>query len=196
MKLLIFLLIILLMLFLIPIPIKISIFYSNEDYYIKLYKSKIISKKDKINADKTTKFTELFINKYKKSNLKDKFSGIIKSKVFLSIITKELKKNKFKPILKFNGYADYSLGDAGNTALFLGIISYFLPIFYKFLLLFFKIKKSKLPVNPVSKDLKFVELYFQSIMFISLGQVIYIFIIFIKSVLKSKEVSLAREIYE
>ena len=140
MKLLIFLLIILLMLFLIPIPIKISIFYSNEDYYIKLYKSKIISKKDKINADKTTKFTELFINKYKKSNLKDKFSGIIKSKVFLSIITKELKKNKFKPILKFNGYADYSLGDAGNTALFLGIISYFLPIFYKFLLLFFKIK--------------------------------------------------------
>ena len=65
MKLLIFLLIILLMLFLIPIPIKISIFYSNEDYYIKLYKSKIISKKDKINADKTTKFTELFINKYK-----------------------------------------------------------------------------------------------------------------------------------
>lgn len=196
MKILIFLLIILLVLFLIPIPIKVSIFYSKEDYYIKVYKRKVLSKKDRVELDETLNNTKSFIDKFKKSDLKDRLSGIIKSKVFLNIITKELKKNKFKPTLKFNGYANYSLGDAGNTALFLGIISCFLPIFYKFLLLLFKIKKSKLPVNPVFKDFKFFELYFQSIMFISLGQVIYIFIIFIKSVLKSKEVSLAREIYE
>lgn len=196
MKILIFLLIILLVLFLIPIPIKLSIFYSKEDYYIKLYKRKILSKKDRVELDESLNNTKAFIDKFKKSNLKDRLSETIKSKVFFNIITKELKKNKFKPTLKFNGYSDYSLGDAANTALFLGFISCFLPIFYKFLLLFFKIKKSKLPVNPVFKDFKFFEFYFQSIMFISLGQVIYILIIFIKSVLKSKEVSLAREIYE
>lgn len=196
MKILILLLSIIFIIFLIPLPIKVSIFYSNKDYYIKLYKYEIISKG---NRDKTHKFMKKmysFANTCRTSKFKEKFSEIIFSKNFSKIIVCKLKKNKYKPKLKFNGYLNYSLGDSDDTALFYGVISSFAPFLYRFLCLFFRIKKSNLSINPIFKDSKFINLNYKSIIFISLGQIIYICIIFIKSILKSKEVSLLRENYD
>lgn len=196
MKILILLFFIIFIIFLIPLPIKFSIFYSDKDYYIKLYKYKIISKGNKGKTHKFIKNVCSFTNTCRKSRLKEEFNDVILSKSFFKILVSKLKKNKYKPRLKFNGYLNYSLGDSHNTALFYGVISSFFPAIYRFLCLFFKIKKSNLSINPIFKDSKFINLNYESIMFISLGQVIYIFIIFIKSLLKSKEVSLLREIYD
>ncbi|MBM7835905.1 DUF2953 domain-containing protein [Clostridium sardiniense] len=196
MKILILLLSIIFIIFLIPLPIKVSIFYSNKDYYIKLYKYEIISKG---NRDKTHKFMKnmySFANTCRTSKFKEKFSNIIFSKNFFKIIVFKLKKNKYKPKIKFNGYLNYSLGDSSDTALFYGVISSFAPFLYRFLCLFFKVKKSNLSIEPIFKDSKFINLNYKSIIFISLGQIIYICIIFIKSILKSKEVSLLRGNYD
>ncbi len=196
MNILILLLFIIFIIFLIPLPIKVSIFYSDKDYYIKLYKYEIISKGNRGKTHKFIKNMYSFANTCRKSKLKKEFNDVLLSKTFFKIIVYKLKKNKYKPTLKFNGYLNYSLGDSSNTALFYGIISSFSPFLYRFLCLFFKIKKSNLSIEPIFKDSKFINLSYKSIIFISLGQVIYIFIIFIKSLLKSKEVSLLRENYD
>ncbi|MDQ0149170.1 DUF2953 domain-containing protein [Eubacterium multiforme] len=176
----------LIIVFLIPVPIKVSIFYSTEDYYIKLYKYKLISKLNKRKENKILHKLKNFINNINKDSFKDNFS----LKDFFKILIKNFKNSKFKPTIKINGFLNYSLGDSYNTAIFNGIISSIFPFIYRILNLFFNVKKSKFLINPIFKDSKIITFNYKSIIFVSLGQIIYICIIFTKSILKAKEVSL------
>lgn len=190
------LLIILIIIFLVPIPIKISIFYSDKDYYIKLYKYKIISKLNREKKHKVLNKLKNIINDIDKKSLNETLKNYYLSKDLFKILIRNLNKSKFKPTIKLNGFLNYSLGDSYNTAIFYGVIASISPFIYKILIVFFNVKKSKFSLNPIFKDTKILTFNYKSIIFISLGQIIYILMLFIKSILKAKEVSLLREIYD
>lgn len=188
MKILILVIIILLLLILIPIPIKISMFYSNNNYYIKVYNFNIISSKKskKINTYINCKLNKLIERtSIDTSNIDFNFY-----KLFLKKLIFNLKRNKHKPKFKFNGELSYSLFDSFNTAIFYGILSTFFSFIYRGLNIPFKMKKSKLNIKPVFKDTLSINFYCKSIIFLSLGKVIYMLVIFLKTYLQVKEVTL------
>lgn len=188
MNILIFVIIILLLLILIPIPIKISMFYSNNNYYIKVYSFNIISSKKskKINTYVNRKLNKLIDNtSIGTSNIDFNFY-----RPFFKKLIFNLKRNKHKPKIKFTGELSYSLFDSFNTAIFYGILSTFFSFIYNALSIPFNMKKSKLNIKPVFKDTLSINFYCKSIIFLSLGKVIYILIIFLKTYLQVKEVAL------
>lgn len=191
-----FVLLIIIIVFLIPVPIKVSIFYSAEDYYIKLYKYKLISKLNTQKRNKILHKIKNFINNMDKDSFKGTFKDIFSSKDFFKIFIRSLNNSKFKPTIKINGFLNYSLGDSYNTAIFNGIVSSISPFIYRILSIFFDIKKYTFLINPIFKDTKIITFNYKSIIFVSLGKIIYICILFIKSILKAKEVSLLGEIYD
>lgn len=121
MKILILVIIILLLLILIPIPIKISMFYSNNNYYIKVYNLNIISSKK---SKKINKYVNRKLNKLidrtsiDNGNIDFNFYKLFSKKFIFN-----LKRNRYKPKIKFNGELSYSLFDSFNTAIFYGILS-------------------------------------------------------------------------
>lgn len=186
MKILILVIIILLLLILIPIPIKISMFYSNNNYYIKVYNFNIISSKK---SKKINKYVNRKLNKLIDRTLINDIDFNF-YKLFFKKLIFNLKRNRHKPKIKFNGKLSYSLFDSFNTAVFYGILSTFFSFIYCGINIPFKIKKSKLNIKPVFKDTFSINFYCKSIIFLSLGKVIYMLLIFLKTYLQVKEVAL------
>ncbi|MBS6006855.1 MAG: DUF2953 domain-containing protein [Clostridium baratii] len=188
MKILILVIIILLLLILIPIPIKISMFYSNNNYYIKVYNFNIISSKK---SKKINKFVNRNLNRLiDRISIDNRNIDFNFYKLFLKKLIFNLKRNRHKAKIKFNGELSYSLFDSFNTAIFYGILSAFFSFIYCGLNIPFKVKKSKLNIKPVFKDTLSINFYCKSIIFLSLGKVIYMLLIFLKTYLQVKEVTL------
>lgn len=175
MNLFIILFVILLILF-IPIPIKLIIYYSSEDYYIKIYKLTLMSKKRPPQIDKPV------VKKERKF-----FSGMYKNVNYKTLISNVYSLNlKFRPFLKLNLSLDYSLSDAARTALFYGILCQLPPILYNLIRKLFNIKRYNLKINPVFEDKFLLKIESSSIIFLSFANIIFIIIILFKKVLHQR----------
>ncbi|MDS0527854.1 DUF2953 domain-containing protein [Clostridium sp. SHJSY1] len=181
MKLLLF---IILTIIFVPLPIKITLFFSKDNYYINVYKFSLIQKKKKGETDSTN-----ISNNQKNTKSKKKKSSLFQNLSVDGIILyiKEFKSNKFKPRLKIDGYFNYSFADAAKTAISYGLLSTSLPLLSFIFSIIFKIKKFILPINPIFKDEIITEIKITSIITLSLAQIIYMVILFIKVTLYIKE---------
>lgn len=175
MKLFIIMLVILLIFF-IPIPIKLSIFYSPEDYYVKLYRFTIISKRKVKNKKRYSNKNEPAFKKNRKSIFI--FNKEISAKSILSDFTKLYV--KFKPFLRIKFSLEYSLNDAARTAIFYGVLYQAPPIIYILLKIPFNIKKFNYTITPIFEDKFLLKIETSSIIFLSFANIIYIIIILFK----------------
>ncbi|MBD7909990.1 DUF2953 domain-containing protein [Clostridium cibarium] len=182
-----FLFIIFLILF-VPIPIKIHILFSKENYYIKIYNLSLIKKEKKAKKSSNKVKPEQKDNnaENKTKNAKNTFLNGLSIDKVLTII-KEFKKSTFKPSLKIHGYFNYSIGDAAKTAILYGILSTYSPLLSWFFSIIFKIKKFGFNINPIFKDEIIAEIKLTSIITLSIAQIIYMGILFIKVILFIKE---------
>ena len=196
-----YIILILLLLLFIPLPLKFSIFISKEEYFFKFYNLNLFSKDDglikkilnkmKNSKIKEDKHVDDEINKANKnSNKKEKKNFNIKfDKHLIKNIYKTIKKNKFKPSIKYNGNIKYSLSDSSNTAIFYGLLSNINPFLYYLFNIVFKVKKFKNKFNPIFKDEIIYELSISCIITFNLAQIIYIALLILKCLLKNKEVN-------
>lgn len=181
----IFFILLLLIIFL-PLPLKSIIYYSNENYYIKLFNFKIVSKKNntKINPiNETHNNTKEPKNKKNKKNHKKLLN--LKELPFNKIIY-TIDHNRFKPVLRCKGYISFSLPDAAITAITYGTISAIMPFIYRLFSIIFKNKKFNINITPSFRDEFFIEIKINSIIYISLGQIIYICYLLIKCLYREK----------
>lgn len=177
------LLIALLLIIFMPLPLKTSIYFSKENYYIKLFNFKIISKKKKtknIPSDESNN-SEKSTPAKKKKRKKKKIKNLPIKDMLLALC-----RNRFKPSFRAKGYISYSLNDAAKTAITYGSIIAIMPLLYKSILLFFKIKKFNINITPIFKDEFFIEIKLNSIIFISIGQIIYMLFLIIKIIIREK----------
>jgi len=186
------LLLLILFLLFVPIPFKVDIHFSMDNYYIKLYnftiisKKKILNKKNKSSSKKTSppiKEKKKF-NKLKKENL---IKNIKKSN--FKLLLSKLYNRHFKPTLYMDSYLSYSLNDAFKTAIVFGALNNIKTPIYILLNIIFKIKKYKFKVNPLFKDIYFIDYDISSIFFLSFAEIIYMAVIVFKYLYNSKEVT-------
>lgn len=177
----------------IPIPLKFKLHYSKDRYYIKFYNINIISNDNgmikKFLDKKKGKEKNIKEFKTKASKLKD-YMDIDSNKKNLKPLIKtlyiNLKKNKFKPSIKFSSDIIYSLGDASRTAICLGLFYNINPILIYLFSILFKVKLLKNNLNPIFKDEILFEFTISSIITFNLAQIIYIFFIIYKSIRKNR----------
>ncbi|MBQ3422595.1 MAG: DUF2953 domain-containing protein, partial [Romboutsia sp.] len=165
----------------VPIPFKFDIYFSFNNYYIKLYGLTIISK-DKIKKRKNKSLKEKVFPPIKKEKIKLKKNSI---KILLS----KLYHRPFKPKLYINSCFSYSLNDAFKTALSFGALNNIKTPVYILLNVIFKVRKFKFKVDPSFKDEYFIDCNTTSIFFLSLAELIYILFIVLKHLHISKEVT-------
>lgn len=173
--------------FFIPLPIKISIYISSENYYLKLYRFFILKKNNNITASDPDMKKPYKCKRKKKPSLLKEISRKKLVKLF-----KLLNNNKFKPLLRINGYCSYSLGDAARTAIFYGVLYTYFPLLLFVLNIFFRTKELSLPIKPIYEDKFMAKTEITSIITLSLAQIIYISVLLIKSINILKEVRLER----
>lgn len=177
----------------IPIPLKFKLHYSKDRYYIKFYNINIISNDNgmikKFLDKKKGKEKNIKEFKTKASKLKD-YMDIDSNKKNLKSLIKtlyiNLKRNKFKPSIKFSSDIIYSLGDASRTAICLGLFYNINPILIYLFSILFKVKLLKNNLNPIFKDEILFEFTISSIITFNLAQIIYIFFIIYKSIRKNR----------
>lgn len=163
-----------LLIFFTPIPIKFSIYYSAEDYYIKLYNIVLASKK-KDNLKKEIKH-KVQHEEREKFNLLSFLYKNINLKSFLS----NLYHLKFKPLLRIKLSLHYSFNDAAKTAISYGILCEAPPLIFFLSNIPFNVKKFSFKINPVFEDKFLLKFETSSIIFLSLANIIYIIIILFK----------------
>lgn len=187
----------------IPIPLKFKVYFSQDNYYIYFYRLDILSKnhglvrkfmnnkKNKSNKKQKSsdKNSEDSKSTEKETSFKNKKQKKSKLNIDFKKLFKNIKSNKFKPKIKFDSTLNYSLGDAANTAISVGILYNLNPILYFVLSILFKVKKLNLKFNPIFKDKIIYELTLTCIITFNLAQIIYMLILFIKSTSKIQEVS-------
>ena len=140
-----------------------------------LNKKDNIIKESKINYSKTKDDIEI---DYKGKNLN--------LKPFLKTLYINLKRNKFKPSIRFSSNSIYSLGDASRTAICLGLFYNINPILLYIFSILFKVKLLKTDFNPIFKDELLFELTIRSIITFNLAQIIHILFIIYKSIRKNR----------
>lgn len=173
MKLFLILLVILLIFFT-PVPIKFSIYYSDKDYYIKIYRFAIVSKK-KDTLKKQIKHEVLHEGKEKFNILSFLYKNINR-KSFLS----NLYHSKFKPLLRIKLSLQYSFNDAARTAISYGLLCEAPPLVFFLLNFPFNIRKFNFNINPIFEDKFLLKFESSSIIFLSFANIIYIIIILFK----------------
>lgn len=173
---LIFIIFIISLILFVPIPIKIIIYYSSDDYYIKIYKLTIISKKRPPKRDKpiVKKEHSFFTNVIKKF----KYNTILSDIYTINL--------KYKPLLKFNFSLDFSLNDAAKTSITYGLLGLFPSLVYFLLKFLFHIKNFNLKINPIFEDKFLLKIESSSIIFLSFANIIYIIIIFLRTLSKRR----------
>ncbi|MDR3596714.1 DUF2953 domain-containing protein [Clostridium sp.] len=168
-----------LLIFFIPIPIKFSIYYSAEDYYIKLYKIVIVSKKkDIIKKDIIKKDI-----KYKSEpEVKDKFNllSFLYKNINLKSFLSNLYRLKFKPLLRIKFSLHYSFNDAAKTAVSYGVLCQLPQIIFLLSSIPFNVRKFDFKINPIFEDKFLLKFETSSIIFLSLANIIYMIIILLK----------------
>ena len=157
--------ILLFIIFFIPIPIKIKFIYEDKIAKLFIYKFNVNIKE--------------FLNK-KKSPVAVKKTKNKRNIKFQNVkaILKDISSSKFKPRLKLKVKMDYGFSDAAITGLSYGLINIICPIIFELFNSIFKIKNFEYDLNPDFNNAK-VKLQANSIIFISLVNVMYmVFIIF------------------
>ena len=184
--------VVLILILFIPIPLKFKLHYSKDRYYVKFYNINIISNDDGI-LKKFLDKKEKTIKESKTKNSKPKDDTNIDSKekkLNLTLLIKtlyiNLKRNKFKPSIKFSSDTIYSLGDASRTAICLGLFYNINPILLYIFSILFKVKLLKNDFKPIFKDKILFEFTISSIITFNLAQIIYIFFIIYKSIRKNR----------
>ena len=184
--------VVLILILFIPIPLKFKLHYSKDRYYVKFYNINIISNDDGI-LKKFLDKKEKTIKESKTKNSKPKDDTNIDSKekkLNLTLLIKtlyiNLKRNKFKPSIKFSSDTIYSLGDARRTAICLGLFYNINPILLYIFSILFKVKLLKNDFKPIFKDKILFEFTISSIITFNLAQIIYIFFIIYKSIRKNR----------
>lgn len=176
----------------IPIPLKFNLHYSKDRYYIKFYNINIISNDDGIlkkflnKKDNIIKESKINYSKTKDDIEIDYKGKNLNLKPFLKTLYINLKRNKFKPSIRFSNNSSYSLGDASRTAICLGLFYNINPILLYIFSILFKVKLLKTDFNPIFKDELLFELTIRSIITFNLAQIIYILFIIYKSIRKNR----------
>ena len=176
----------------IPIPLKFNLHYSKDRYYIKFYNINIISNDDGIlkkflnKKDNIIKESKINYSKTKDDIEIDYKGKNLNLKPFLKTLYINLKRNKFKPSIRFSNNSSYSLGDASRTAICLGLFYNINPILLYIFSILFKVKLLKTDFNPIFKDELLFELTIRSIINFNLAQIIYILFIIYKSIRKNR----------
>ncbi|MDD6794064.1 MAG: DUF2953 domain-containing protein [Clostridiaceae bacterium] len=172
---------ILLILFFIPLPIKITFLISNNDLVLKIYNFNILDKLKNKKNHKTPVVNER--NDTEKAHQphlkKEKRFKNLSIHSILQVVN-IVNDNKFKPSLKFKGSFEYSLNDAAKTAIFYGLLSTYSPLVLWILEIIFKIREFNLPIKPVFNDKISGRLEINSIITISLAQITYMSILFLR----------------
>ena len=174
MKTIFLILFILLLLILFPIPLKTIIYYSKENYYIKLFNFNIKAKESSESIPPNT-------NQEKKHTKKTLFKDLP-----LITIIKKLNNNKFKPILLINGHLHYSLKDSAYTAISFGFLNSILVLINRLINIPFKSKNFNINIIPDFKDKLFYEVNIKCILIFNIGQIIYILLEIIKIIINRK----------
>ena len=179
----------------IPIPLKFRVYYSKDRYYVKFYNINIISNDDGIlkkfldkkkKKDKTIKESKINHTKPKDDTKVDSKEKNLNLKPLIKTLYMNLKRNRFKPSIKFSSDTIYSLGDASRTAICLGLFYNINPILLYIFSILFKVKLLKNDFNPIFKDEILFEITISSIITFNLAQIIYIFFIIYKSIRKNR----------
>ena len=176
----------------IPIPLMFNLHYSKDRYYIKFYNINIISNDDGIlkkflnKKDNIIKESKINYSKTKDDIEIDYKGKNLNLKPFLKTLYINLKRNKFKPSIRFSSNSSYSLGDASRTAICLGLFYNINPILLYIFSILFKVKLLKTDFNPIFKDELLFELTIRSIITFNLAQIIYILFIIYKSIRKNR----------
>ena len=176
----------------IPIPLKFNLHYSKDRYYIKFYNINIISNDDGIlkkflnKKDNIIKESKINYSKTKDDIEIDYKGKNLNLKPFLKTLYINLKRNKFKPSIRFSSNSSYSLGDASRTAICLGLFYNINPILLYIFSILFNVKLLKTDFNPIFKDELLFELTIRSIITFNLAQIIYILFIIYKSIRKNR----------
>ena len=147
---------IIILIFLFPIPLITSINFSHENYYIKLYNFKILSKQSS--------------KKHKRKPKKKPNST--KNLPYLKLIY-SIDNLKIKPLIYIKGSLDYSLNNAARDAIMYGIIYSFVPFAHRIIKILFHIFKKKISIKPLYVDKFIINIRLRCIVFISIGQIIY-----------------------
>lgn len=181
MKTIFLILFILLLVILFPIPLKTIIYYSKENYYIKLFNFYILRKKFNIKTKESSESIAPNKNSEKKHNKKTLFKNLPLIKII-----KKLNNNRFKPILLINGYLHYSLEDSAYTAISFGFLNSILVLINKLINIPFKSKNFNINIIPDFKDKLFYEIKVKCILIFNIGQIIYILLEIIKIIINRK----------
>ncbi|MDU2672609.1 MAG: DUF2953 domain-containing protein [Clostridium sp.] len=162
---------------LLPIPIKVIAHYSNENYYLKLYRINLYSKTDGI-IRKILNRKSNSSNKKKKEGKNNNPKTENKEKKKKSFSIKKtytlLQTNKFKPSIRFSLLGSYSFDDAAFTATLYGLLSNLNFILLKIFSDFFKVKKFNYSLNPNFKNELNINLTINCIITFNIAQIIYI----------------------
>lgn len=180
-----FFLLILLFILITPLPIKISISWTKENYYIKIYKFNILKKKAKNSCKEKNKKREEVPDKGKKNSKKNNFKLS-----YIKEIIKALNNNPFKPKLKLKGSFQYSLNDACKTAVYYGMLQSIAPYILEAFKIPFKIKSFNLFIKPIFKDEFIGNFQSSCIIFISIGKAIIMICLILKAVINERKLNI------
>ncbi len=168
-------------------PIKITLYFSNKDYFIRLYRFNLLSKEGGLLKKFITK------SKTKKNYKKKSKKTNTKKKPFLKISFKrlygKLKNNVYKPKLNLCVNLNFSLADAATTAIFYGLLCNLNYIIYKILSIIFNLSGFNFNPNPEFKDSLLLEFTISSIISCNLAQIIYMLFLIFKCKEKIEEVA-------
>ena len=154
---------IIILIFLFPIPLITSIYFSPENYYIKLFNFKI-------NINKSPK---------KKKITKKKIP-------YLKLIY-SIDNLKFKPIILIKGSLAYSLKDPAIDAIMYGCLYSFIPFIDRIFKILFHIMKKDISIKPLYSDNLIINLKLRCIIFVSLGQIIYMICVLFNTFINYEE---------
>lgn len=147
-----FLLVFILSLIFIPFPIFLNIKYEQNKLYIYIYKFKIYPLKNN-----------------KKKQKKRKHKSPYPKSLYFDVLETVYRKSPFT----FSLDMTYGFDDAAITAMSYGILNIILSGIYQLFYYNSKLKNFKVNINPIFNK-NFCELEMKSIIFISLGKIIYI----------------------
>lgn len=161
-----------------PIPIKFTLYYYKNSLHIYLYKRNNIQEKSFKKVSHKIKSTD--------------YIGIFQYYIDTArALSFRLKKNKLKPGITLSININEGFDDAARTAICFGVLYSFSAAVHIFINKYFKIKKYNYLVNPDFDNIKF-EIQIKCIIWISIVNTIYIFILVLYTLRKGKRAKAAK----
>ena len=154
------LLVILLGILFLPIPLKLTLTLKDNCFELKIYNKLIYTNKKVKTKENKTKSNKDYFNPTKQISYK--------------ALINYLQRNIFKPWIKLNFDFEYSLDDASFTAITYGLLYNFNPILYCLIKKFFSLRSYSFSLIPQFKNVLYLNLKINSIIFFNIFQVILI----------------------